>query len=401
MLRSSIAPASGYSPAEFPFKAMLLTVLIVISPATAFQDETQTFLERALRLADLYNWAGAASDFSEAERGFLATGDKRNALLAKLGRIRARIEQDKRGLPAVSEELAQELDTNEILVTDKRLRLFALVVKGDIDGEMDTALMKSDWIEVQKIATELGDQKWQYRALAQLGLAAFYDGDLETARANVSTAVTAATAAGDRGTLIRYLSAMGIGLVHANMSEQALPHFENALKIAASVPESGYPFVTQEGKMAALLGLKRIGEAEVLASEVIEKAREASRRAHETQVLRTLAGIQIARGNHPQALAILNDGIAIAEPAGLLRLLAELQTMKAELLAKSGDLAGAEKAAQAAALASQESGESWGVPRRLQLLAELYSQRGNYAEADDTYDRAESFVDTMVGKASA
>lgn len=105
---------------------------------------------------------------------------------------------------------------------------------------------------------------------------------------------------------------MRIGLLHANMSEQALPYFENALRIAASVPESGYPFVTQEGKMAALLGLKRIGEAEGLASEVIEKAREASRRAHETQVLRTLAAIQIARGNHTQALTILNDGIAIA-----------------------------------------------------------------------------------------
>lgn len=155
---------------------MLLTVLIAVSPTAAFQDDAQTFLERAMRLADLYNWAGAASYLSEAERRFLATGNKRNALLAKLGRIRARIEQDRRGLPAVSEELAQELDTNEILLADKRLRLFALVVKGDIDGEMDTALMKSDWSEVQKGATALGNQKWQYRALAQLGLAAFYDG---------------------------------------------------------------------------------------------------------------------------------------------------------------------------------------------------------------------------------
>jgi len=45
-------------------------------------------------------------------------------------------------------------------------------VKGDIDGEIDARAMREDWEEVQELAKELGNDKWQYRALAQLGVAA-------------------------------------------------------------------------------------------------------------------------------------------------------------------------------------------------------------------------------------
>jgi hypothetical protein len=67
-------------------------------------------------------------------------------------------------------------------------------VKGDIDGEIDAGAMREDWEQVQALAAELGDKKWQYRALAQLGIAAFYNNDLKTAGANVAKALVAATA---------------------------------------------------------------------------------------------------------------------------------------------------------------------------------------------------------------
>lgn len=377
-----------------------LLAIVTTRPAAATQAEAQSSLQDALRLADLYNWAGATSNFSQAERLFMAAGDDRGALQARLGRLRATVEQNERGLPVLSAELADELDTNPLLKSDRRLRMFALVVKGDIDTEVDTASMKSDWTEVRTIAQEVGDAKWQYRAQAQLGLAAFYDGDLETARTNVSSAVMAATKAADRGALIRYLSAMGIGLVQTNTSEQALPYFENALKIAASTPESGYPFLTQQGKFAALFSLKRFGDAEALATEVLTKAREGHRSANEAVALRTLAAIQIARGDHATAVKLLDEAIAIAERYGHVRILAELQAVKADLLTQIGDLDAAEAAAEAAAESSQESGDSWGAPRRLQVLADLYNRRGKYDKADDVYSRAGAFVDAMIGRAS-
>lgn len=376
-------------------------VLIIGSPLAAVsQSRAQSLLERAQHLADLYNWAGAAADFSEAEQLFRADGDRRNALLARLGRIRGTIEQDQRGLPAVSIQLEEELETNSLLQTDKQLRLWALVVKGDIDGEINAGAMRSDWAEVQRLARDLGDRKWQYRALAQLGVAAFYDGDPETARTNVGAAVDAAIKAGDLGAQIRYVTVMGIGLAKATMSEQALPYFDNALQIAATVPESGYPFVTQEARMSALIGLQRIDEADTLAHEVLQEARKEGRRSHEVVVLGTLADVQIMRRNNLAALTTLNEGIAVAQAAGLLRVLSEMQTTKAGILTRRGELDAAENAVQAAAAASQQGGETWGVPQRLQILAELYTRRGKYAQADDTYDRAEAFIDAMLGKAS-
>jgi len=97
-------------------------------------DDPDVLLRKALHLGDLYNWADGASFFTEAERLYAARGDNRNALYAHLGRIRSTMEQ--LSLPEVSEELGVELDKNPLLQSDKELRLFCLMVLGDIDGEM-------------------------------------------------------------------------------------------------------------------------------------------------------------------------------------------------------------------------------------------------------------------------
>jgi light-regulated signal transduction histidine kinase (bacteriophytochrome) len=115
----------------------------------------------------------------------------------------------------------------------KELRMFCFIVKGDIDSETNTGAMRQDWKQVQRLAQSLGDTKWEYRALAQLGIAAFYDADLETARKNVGGALAAATKAGDAGAQIRFLTILANGLVESKMYEQALAYTENAIKIAA------------------------------------------------------------------------------------------------------------------------------------------------------------------------
>src|SRR6266487_2220594 len=103
-------------------------VLLVLNAQQAPRSSAEA-LQRGLHLADLYNWADAAKDFSDAERMFIAAGDQRNALYAKLGNIRSTIEH--RSLPATSAELDAELDSNPLLQSDKQLRVFCLIVKGD------------------------------------------------------------------------------------------------------------------------------------------------------------------------------------------------------------------------------------------------------------------------------
>jgi len=355
-------------------------------------------LHHALYLADLYNWADAGPEFVGAEKMFTAAGDERNALYARLGKVRANVQQSK--LQVTSAQLAADLGTNPLLHTDKQLRMFCLIVKGDIDGEINSAAMREDWEQVQALARESGNTKWQYRALAQLGLAAFYEGDLATARKNVGSALVAATAAGDAGAQIRYLTALGFGLVESKMYEPALPYFDKALKIANATPDSGYPFFIYVSRLQALIGLNQLDAAQALARNMLIYTREKHRAAQEPVVLILAARIARARHDNTTALSTLEESLPLSKAAGLLRALAEAQSLLAEIYREQGDLPRAAHFGALAAASTQASGDIWSVPERLQTLAELEISRGAYAEADRVYDRAAAFIDSTIGNLS-
>jgi len=377
-----------------------LAAVLFLGPCSplAAQDEQPSASERlqhALHLADLYNWSDAADDFGEAEKLFLTAGNPRNALYARLGKIRSSAEQ--RALPALSVQLAEELDTNPLLQTDKPLRMFCLIVKGDIDGEIDSRAMREDWEQVQALARELGDSKWQNRALAQLGLAAFYDGDLATARMNVAGALMVATASGDVGAQIRYLTVVGTGLVTTGMTEQAPPYFDKALKIAAATPDSGYQFSTNEARVDMLIRLGQLDNAQRLADDLLIHAQQSHRAEHEADALEAIARIARTRRDDKTALSALDHAISLAEAGGFVRELTDAQSQLEDLYREHGDIAKAEQFAKLVVESTQASGRTWSVPRRLQTLAELQVSQGKYADAEATYDRAGAFVDSMIG----
>src|ERR1700733_486686 len=229
------------------------TALLIVcaSFVDSQQPDPKELLAHALHLADLYNWDDAGPEFAEAERLFVDAGDQRNGLYAKLGRIRSNSDGDQQTLPAVTAQLAEALEDDPLLQNDKELRMFCFIVKGDIDTETNTGAMRQDWVQVQTLAQELGNTKWQYRALAQLGIAAFYDADLETARKDAGTALAAATKAGDIGAQIRILTILGNGLLESKMYEQALAYLENAIKLAAGTPDAGYQFAAEDLRIDA------------------------------------------------------------------------------------------------------------------------------------------------------
>ncbi len=164
---------------------LLVVGLLVAASGSAVlaDDSADTLLRRALYFSDLYNWRAARPYFTKSQQMFEAAGDKRNALYARLGAIRAGA--DLAPIPKLSSMLDQELATNPLLQSDKELRMFCLIVKGDFDGESDTPAMRRDWTEVASLAQALGNTKWQYRAQGQLGFADFFDGDLPGAQRNV------------------------------------------------------------------------------------------------------------------------------------------------------------------------------------------------------------------------
>ena len=379
----------------------VLFLMTAGSPLLRPQDRQppQEILDHALHLADLYNWDDAGEGFAEAEKLFLAAGDQRNALYARLGRIRSTVGQ--RALPETSAQLASELDNNPLLQTDKQLRLFCLIVKGDIDGEIGGGAMREDWERVQGLATELGDNKWQYRALAQLGVAAFYNGDLTTAGKNVASALAAATKNSDVGTQIRLLTTLGIGLHESHMNEEALTYFDNALKIASTVPDIGYPFFTKEALLEDLVDVKRDEAAQHLADEVLAQARQKHHPEAEAVVLTLEARIAMQRHDSAAALHSLQQSMALSESGGFVRELAGAQELASDIYRDRGEMEKAAELASLAATSTQESGDTWSVPRLLQAVAVLDIRRGKYDDADRVFDRASAFVDALIGNYSS
>src|SRR5437762_672872 len=373
----------------------LCAALLASARAQTSSDDPDVLLRQALHLGDLYNWADAAPMFTEAEQLYSARGDNRNALYAHLGRIRSTMEQ--LTLPEVSEELGAELDKNPLLQSDKELRLVCLMVLGDIDGEIDAAPMRRDWEAALKLAQELGDKKLENRASGELGFALFLEGDMASARQKVAAALVGAMMFGDIGAQIRYLAAVGYAYMHLGSYDDALGYFDKALKIAAANPDAGYQFVVNEGRLQAFRGMGKLDGAEQLANEIIAEARASQKHVKETQALITAGTVEDTKGDEAEAIDDFEAAIDLAQKGHFPRLLADAQFYLEDIYRKKGDLPKAESLATAAAESTQNSGDLYLLPLRLQSLAQLQASQGKYTEASQTYDRASDVLDAMIG----
>src|SRR6266480_2879912 len=314
-------------------------------------DDPAVLLRQALHLGDLYNWADAAPLFTQAEQLYAARSDSRNALYAHFGELRSTMEQ--RSLAEVSEELEAELDNNPLLQSDKELRLFCLMVLGDIDGEIDAAPMRRDWEAALKVAHELGDKKLENRASGELGFALFLEGDMASARQRVASALMGALLLGDTGAQIRYLAAIGHAFVQMGSYDDALGYFDKALKIAAANPDAGYQFVVNEGRLQAFRGMGKLEAAEQLANEIIDQSRARQKHVKETQALITAGTVANARADRAKAIELFKEAIDLAQKGRFTRLLADAQFYLEDMYRKKGDLRTAESLASAAAEATQ------------------------------------------------
>jgi hypothetical protein len=241
-----------------------LANLLAFAPAAAVcAPSAQSLLNQGLHFADLYNWYAARPYFEQARRMFEATGDKRNALYAHCGAIRAGAEPAP--ITEISDRLGQELARNPLLQSDRQLRVFCLAIKGDFDGEIDSAAMRRDWEEVRALAGELGSAKWRHRARGQLGFADFYDGDVAGAQRNVAAALVGATETKDIGAQIFFLSTIAAAYQNQGMEAQAGGFADRAIALASANPDAGYPIVAHDMRLRALLNT---GQTQTARSEL-------------------------------------------------------------------------------------------------------------------------------------
>jgi CHAT domain-containing protein len=379
---------------------LLVVGLFVAASGSAVLDDTaDTLLQRALYLSDLYNWRAARPYFTKSQQMFEAAGDKRNALYARLGAIRAGA--DPAPIPKLSFMLDQELATNPLLQSDKELRMFCLIVKGDFDGESDTPAMRRDWTEVASLAQALGNTKWQYRAQGQLGFADFFDGDLPGAQRNVAQALIGATKSGDIGGQIFYLSTTASGLVLQGMNEQATQYADRAIAIADANPDSGYPIIAHQARLSAMVQVGQVAAAQEELKKLLARP-EAQASDDQLSELNSMAA-QIARsqGDMSGAIAYLSEAVRHSEIVGNTHAIPEFQSELSDLYRLTGNLSQAEVLAGRAAESAQALGYIPSIPKLLNVLAQIQVTRKEYAEADQTYDRAATIQDVMIGNANS
>src|SRR5579863_2924317 len=97
---------------------LVFGLLMAASSSAVLADDTaDALLHRALYFSDLYNWGAARPYFTKSQLMFDADGDKRNALYARLGAIRAGA--NPAPTPELSYVLDQELAENPLLQSDK------------------------------------------------------------------------------------------------------------------------------------------------------------------------------------------------------------------------------------------------------------------------------------------
>jgi len=297
--------------------------------------------------------------------------------------------------------LDQELAANPLLQSDKELRMFCLIVKGDFDGESDTPAMRRDWTEVASLAQALGNTKWQYRAQGQLGFADFYEGDLPGAQRNVAQALIGATKTGDIGGQIFYLSTTASGLVLQGMNDQANQYASRAIAIADANPDAGYPMIAHQARLSAMIQLGQVAAAQEELKKLLARPEAQSSDDQLSGLNSTAAQIARSQGDMPGAIAYLNEAVRHSEIVGDTHALPDFQSELSDLYRLTGNLSQAEALARRAAESAQAGGYIPQIPKLLSVLAQIQVSRKEYEEADQTYDRAATIQDVMIGNANS
>lgn len=296
-------------------------------------------LAKADRLADLRAWARAEPFFIEAEKGFTQAGDSRNALYAKLGRIRG--ELPRRSIAEVSQELADILES-PLGTSDDRIRLRCLVLKGETDEDLDALLAEQDWKEALSVAKRLNDELWMNRANGELGLVAALQGKTSEGLFLIASALKKAEESKDLSSVVRWLSIVGNGFIQFGRPEEALKYFDRALAAGSSIEELRYPLLAYSGKVSALRKLGRIKEARELLAPTIAVARSHESLGYQAELLREDALLADAAGQRTEAVERLLEASEFARRASANRILAEIYLDLGRLqlaLGRKGDAA--------------------------------------------------------------
>jgi tetratricopeptide (TPR) repeat protein len=372
-------------------------VLIIAVPCCRSAESAYHLLKRAEYFADLYNWRAASPLFQKAEPPLRNDGDRRNAIYAHVGVLRL---ASTAPLMDRSQELANLLSTDRLFLKDKQLRLFALTVKGDVDGEVDQSAARQDWTEVINLAKELGSTKWIYRAEGQLGFADYYDGDLASCQRRVASALIAATKAGDIGAQIFFLSTIAHGYeMQRLLLPLAIDYARKAIALADAYPDTGPPLIANSALIRALADMGNVSQAKQLSQKLL--ANTNLDYAERVDYLSSAGHVVLAEKNYREAITYFEKAISVAQGCGAFREAGDLQSTLSDIYLSLGNVAKAGELARRAVTTLERSEVIPLLPAKFDSLAQVLIAQKKYSDAHAIYQQAATLQDTLIGRADS
>jgi tetratricopeptide (TPR) repeat protein len=295
----------------------------------------------------------------------------------------------------MSRALHQQLK-NPIVKADRRLRLWCLALQGYVDVDQNIESAKRSWSEVLGIATELGEQRWKARALGELGVIAFFEGNLTRAVRLVGDSVLSLAAGGDNAGVARLLTMAGYGFDPQRRFSEAKWFFIRAQALMQSTPDAGFPFGARIGYAEALAGEGDRSRARNLLYDALTEARFEKDSFHEADILIVLGEIASETRELELAKLYFKQAATIAHKLKLYRTSALAMSDLASVYRIQGKFAHADATVQLALKADHHLGDRYYMPRDLTAAAELKIAENQPRQAELLFEEAEGLTDGVM-----
>lgn len=370
-----------------------------ISGGLAHAQSADQLLRQAEQLADQGDRYRAQPLFEKAEEQFRATGNTRQELYAKIGRLHA--ESDQGNYESIKEQVERDL-ASPIVQRDPQLKIQALSLLGVIDLNIDTPAASSDWKEVLRTATAAHDEKWQNRARGELGLVAGINGNIGEAGMALFQAIATAEKIGDVGGVINFTIWLANGMAVNGMADNALKQLDKASDVAK---QSGYehvPFLLAIARMRAIANLpepersKRAAEAQSLYASTLQLAETERVFGAQIELLNQHGQLALSSGNIGDAERTFSRAASIAHSAELLGLEAEALLNLARLYLQTGHPHEAAQTLDRGIENLKGVEEGYDLPLFVGAQADTAAALGRKRRADALYDRATTLLEGLL-----
>lgn len=350
-----------------------------------------------LREADRKAWANAWFEaeplYKKAEAELIRKHEPSKALYARVSQIPPHMEDG--SVPELIWQLTQDLALPE--AQDQQTKLRILTIRGMVESNYDGAAGQSTWSQVQALAQQQHQYLLASRALGEKGIAAYFRGDLATAKKNVVTAWTVAKYGGDPAAQVRYASVYGAGLVDVRQYKQALGPLNEAIQVAQKHHEIAYPTIAVNAKIEALGGLQHYSEALALVGEAMQRVGRYHLPAHLAELHQIRGNLYARQQQWQAAITSYQQAINYDENLSSWRGLAQVHGLLAQTYEANQQLPLALLAINEAIEANKHiPDELILVPHHLAIKADILARMGRLKASNNLYQKSADLVDSLV-----